>query len=105
MMIDGVGTGLSSLRHTAKVQEWGREIVYGAGKEFWVDVENAFMNNSRGYRAFTIEQLTASLEVAAQTADKIVLFEHLNYMSPNSSSEAARKLHSDYRRYRETIGN
>ena len=103
MMIDGVGTGLSSLGHTAKAQEWGREIVHGTGKEFWVDVENAFMNNSRGYRAFTIGQLTESLEVAAPFADKIVLFEHLNYMSPNSANETAQQLYADYLAYREKI--
>lgn len=101
MMIDGIGTGLSHLAHTSEAQEWGRSLVHGAGKEFWVDVENADMNRSRGYHAFTMERLRDSLRVAARHADKIVLFEHLNYMSPNSPKPASRDLYHDYLTYRQ----
>jgi len=103
MMIDGVGTGLSHLAHTSRAQSWGQKLVRGAGKEFWVDVENAFMNSSRGYRSFSIEQLIDSLGVAAKYADKIVLFEHLAYMSPNNGRAASGELYRDYLNYRNSV--
>lgn len=102
MLIDGIGTSMSTLKHTDMAQQWGKELTREAGKEYWVDVENAVMN-SRGYYAFSMETLAASLQVAAKHADKIVLFEHLNYMSPNSSKEASKTLYRDYLEYRRKI--
>lgn len=102
VLIDGIGTSMSVLKHTDMAQQWGRELVHEAGKEYWVDVENAVMN-SRGYHAFSLETLAASLQVAAKHADKIVLFEHLNYMSPSSSQHASKALYRDYLEYRRNI--
>jgi sugar phosphate isomerase/epimerase len=102
MIIDGIGTSLSVLSHTGMAQAWGRELAHGAGKNFWVDVENAVMN-TRGYHAFTMPELEKSLQVAARHADKIVLFEHLNYMSPGSSKEASRALYQAYQEYSRLI--
>lgn len=101
MLIDGVGTSLSSHAHTAKAQKWAQKIAHEYNKEYWVDVENAKMTNE--FVPFHIAQLKRSLEIAAQTADKIVLFEHLSYMSPNSEQEAAVKLYTDYLDYRAKI--
>lgn len=101
MLIDGVGTSLSSHAHTAKAQKWAQKITHEYKKEYWVDVENAKMTNE--FVPFRIAQLKRSLEIAAQTADKIVLFEHLSYMSPNSEKEAAVKLYTDYLDYRAKI--
>jgi hypothetical protein len=102
MLIDGIGTAMSTVKHTDMAQQWGKELVHEAGKEYWVDVENAVMN-SKGYYAFSMETLADSLRVAAKHADKIVLFEHLNYMSENSSKEASQQLYRDYLRYREKV--
>ncbi len=102
VLIDGIGTSMSTLKHTDITQQWGKELVRGAGKEYWVDVENAVMN-SRGYHAFSLETLVDSLQVAAKHADKIVLFEHLNYMSTNSSKDASKALYRDYLEYRREI--
>ncbi len=103
MMIDGIGTRLSSLSHTDGAQAWGRQLVHGFNKEFWVDVENAVMTSE--YYPFDIETLVSSLEVAAKHADKIVFFEHLSYMSPNSDRDTAKKLYEDYLLYRQRILN
>ena len=102
MLIDGIGTMMSTVKHTDMAQQWGKELVRGAGKEYWVDVENAVMN-SRGYYAFSLETLVDSLQIAAKHADKIVLFEHLNYMSPNSSKDASKALYQDYLEYRRKV--
>lgn len=99
MMIDGIGTSLSYLEHADKAQAWGRTIAHEAGKTFWVDVENAVMG-AKGYHAFPMKRLQESLEVAAKYADKIVLFEHLSYMSPNSRKPAAQQLYREYLQYR-----
>lgn len=101
MVIDGIGTSMSVLSHTGMAQEWGKELAHSHNKEFWVDVENAVMTTE--FKPFPIEKLAMSLGVAARHADKIVLFEHLSYMSPNSSNPDAPKLYSDYLQYRETI--
>jgi|GEM_PF-2548175 len=102
VLIDGIGTSMSVLKHTDMAQQWGKELVREAGRKYWVDVENAVMN-SRGYHAFSMATLADSLQVAAKHADKIVLFEHLNYMSANSSKDASKQLYRDYLEYREKI--
>jgi len=98
MTIDGVGTAMATLKNSDQAQQWLGEMAQNAGKEYWVDVENAVMN-SHGYHSFTIDQLAKSLQVAVTHADKIVLFEHLLYMSPHSSRETARQLYQDYLKY------
>jgi len=97
MMIDGIGTKLASLQTTEIAQAWGSEVVHRAGKTFWVDVENALMGNQ--FIPFTISELISSLNVARKYADRIVLFEHLSYMTPNNNNPKANKLYSDYLRY------
>lgn len=96
MVIDGVGTGLSDLTHTHRAQEWGAALAREHDKDFWVDVENAWMPP---YTPFPIEKLVASLEVAAQHGSKIVTFDYAHYMSRLSHREAARQLHLDYAEY------
>lgn len=102
MMIDGIGTSLSVLHHTDVAQGWGRQLVHSFNKEFWVDVENAVMTSQ--FYPFTIEKLISSLNVAVKHADRIVLFEHLSYMSPNSDN-VAKQLYDDYLDFRESILN
>lgn len=101
MMIDGIGTSLSTHSHTEKAQKWGRKLVSEYNKEFWVDVENARMTSE--FVPFHISKLKKSLEIAAETADKIVLFEHLSYMTPNNEKDMARRLYFDYLEYRRNI--
>jgi hypothetical protein len=98
MTIDGIGTAMATPKNSDNAQQWLGEMAHDAGKEYWVDVENAVMN-SKGYHSFTMDQLEKSLQIAAPHADKIVLFEHLLYMSPNSSRETARQLYKDYLAY------
>lgn len=101
MIIDGIGTSLSTHDHTAKAQKWGRKLVSEYDREYWVDVENATMTS--GFVPFSISQLKRSLQIAAATADKIVLFEHLSYMSPNSGKDDTERLYSDYLEYKDAV--
>ena len=101
MIIDGVGTALSSLEHTDISQEWLAKLCGEHGKEFWADVENAVMG-AQSY-PFTMERFEKSLRVAAQRADVIVTFDYAHYMSRQSNKEAARQLYSDYKAYRAKI--
>jgi hypothetical protein len=64
-------------------------------------VENAVMG--RQYNSYTIGQLASSLDVAVKYADKIVLFEHLNYMTPNNNKPTSKQLYGDYIKYRKEI--
>lgn len=98
MTIDGVGTAMATLQNSDQAQLWIGEMAHDAGKEYWVDVEDAVMNN-KGYHSFTMDQLEKSLKVASKHADKIVLFEHLLYMSPHSTRKTARQLYQDYLTY------
>ena len=98
MTIDGIGTAMATPKNSDQAQGWLGEMAHEAGKKYWVDVEDAVMN-SKGYHSFTMDQLEKSLQIAAPHADKIVLFEHLLYMSPNSSRETARQLYADHLTY------
>ena len=102
MLIDGIGTRLSNLEHTAKAQRWMSRACERFGKTFWVDVENADMAET--FKPFTMDGLESSLRVAAGHADMIVVFDYLHYMSKNSPKPEARKLHEDYRAYRSRSG-
>ncbi len=98
MLIDGVGTRLSNLEHTARAQRWMREVCDAFGKTFWVDVENSDMADT--FRPFPMEKLEASLRVAAEQAHRIVVFDYLHYMSRLSPKPEARRLHREYGEYR-----
>lgn len=103
MIIDGVGTQLSNLEHTDMAQEWARGLCLEFGKSYWTDVENAHMghdaNGNYVASSFTMEELAASLEVAAKHAEKIVTFDYVHYMSRQSHKIDARRLHRDYEEY------
>ena len=99
MVIDGVGTYLSDIKHTDMAQAWCQDVAKSAKKEYWTDVENAVMGNI-GYFPFTMDQLEDSLQVAARHADKIVTFEYIHYMAKSSPKPEARKLYTDYQKYR-----
>lgn len=101
LMIDGIGTTLSNLKYTDMAQAWGKQIAHYTNKEFWVEVENAVMTSTQ-YYPFTIDKLKKSLDIAVKHADKIVLFEHLTYMSPNTNA-ASKKLYDDYIIYRDSV--
>jgi hypothetical protein len=98
MVIDGIGTSMASLKTTDVAQQWGAKLTHEYDKQFWVDVENAVMGR-KGHYPFPLEKLQASLDVAAKHADKIVLFEYLNYMSPNNGRAEAQNLYLDYLQY------
>lgn len=97
MVIDGVGTKLSNLEHTATMQSWARALAREYGKAYWTDVENAHMG-AESY-PFTIEELKQSLAVADQYAEKMVTFDYIHYMSKQSPKEKARQLYADYMEY------
>jgi Domain of unknown function (DUF4434) len=103
MVIDGVGTNLSNLKHTDMAQGWAREICDEFGKSYWTDLENAHMGTNKDGEyissSFTISELEASLAVAAKHADTIITFDYIHYMSKQSPKEEARKLHTDYTEY------
>jgi hypothetical protein len=98
MIIDGVGTGLSSLVHTDACQAWARQFCDRYGKELWVDVECADMPP---YQPLPIDRLIPSVEVAARYADVIVVFDYIYYMDHGVAQPAARELHESYAQYRQ----
>ncbi len=101
MIIDGVGTQLSDFDHTDAAQAWGRRLAHEFGKQFWVDVENAWMGNR--FEPFDMDTLARSLEIAARHGDRLVTFDYIHYMSRQSPKDAARALHEAYRTYRMSI--
>ena len=101
MVIDGVGTGLSNIKHTAMSQEWAMNLAHEYGKEYWTDVENArmgYVNGKYSAEPFPMSKLEKSLEVASRFAKRMVTFDYLHYMSRQSQKEKARALHRDYSR-------
>jgi hypothetical protein len=103
MVIDGVGTGLSTLHHTDMAQQTVRAICDDLGKTMWSDVECAVMGRGVGFHAFPIERLIPSIEVAAKHAERIVTFDYPNYLSPTNGREASAALYEDYAEYRNTV--
>ncbi len=102
MVIDGRGTGLSPLALTDLNQAAVRAVCDELGKTMWTDVECAVMG-ARGYYSFPIGRLAASMEVAAQHADRLVTFDYPNYLSPTNGREPSARLYEDYREYRNTL--
>lgn len=102
MVIDGVGTRLSNLAHTDMAQRWARELAHEHGKQYWTDVENAHMAELPG-RPMTIDQLAASLAVAARHGSKLVTFDYAHYMSRQSPKREAAELYLDYQVYRQQV--
>jgi hypothetical protein len=98
MVIDGVGTRLSNLEHTDRAQAWCKRLAGEFGKQFWVDVECAFMDDRHNY-PFKMEELEPSLRVAAKHGAKLITFDYAHYMSRHPQKEAARRLHRDYGEY------
>jgi len=103
MVIDGPGTGLSPLALTDLNQAAVRAICDELGKTMWTDVECAVMGRGKGYYAFPIGRLVASIEVAAQHADHLVTFDYPNYLSPTNGREKSQRLYEDYRAYRNAL--
>lgn len=103
MVIDGVGTGLSTLAHTDMAQQTIRAICDNLGKTMWTDVECAVMGKAWGYQSYPIGRLVPSIEVAAKHADRIVTFDYPNYLSPTNGREPSAQLYEDYREHRNTV--
>ncbi|MDK2973386.1 MAG: hypothetical protein PWP23_3141, partial [Candidatus Sumerlaeota bacterium] len=101
MVIDGVGTRLSTLEHTAMAQAWIAELAREHGKAFWVDVENAHMAGNQG--PMTMEEFGPSLAVAARQGSQLITFDYAHYMSLNSPDPRAVQLHNDYAKYRAQV--
>ena len=102
MVIDGVGTTLSNLEHTDMAQRWARELAHEHGKQYWTDVENAHMT-AGDYRPMSMEELAASLEVAARHGERLITFDYAHYMSRESPKPDAVRLHEDYAAYRQEL--
>lgn len=99
LMIDGLGTTLSNPEHSNKAQAWLAGLCREYRKEMWTQVEAAEMGKS--YLPFTMERLEKSLKIASRHADVLSAFDYLHYMNSRSPRAEARKLHADYRDYRE----
>lgn len=103
MVIDGLGTGLSNLDHTAMAQRWARSLAHMFGKAYWTDVENAHMYTDLGGRyhsePFELAELVCSMSVASRFADQAVTFDYIHYMSRRSTKPAAVQLHRAYQKY------
>ncbi len=107
MVIDGLGTRLSELDHTAMAQRWARDLAHEHGKAYWTDVENARMYTDDAGRyhsqPFALGDLVRSLSIATRFADQTVTFDYIHYMSRQSSKPEAVRLHQAYRKYVEAV--
>ncbi len=103
MIIDGIGTGLSTMAHTDMAHGAIRQICDELGKGFWSDVECAVMGSAWGYESYPIGRLVTAIEIAAAHADHLVTFDYPNYLSPTNGREPSAKLYEDYREYRNTV--
>ncbi len=103
MVIDGLGTRLSDLDHTAIAQRWAHDLAHEFGKAYWTDVENARMytDDQGRYHSepFEFGELVRSMAVASRFADRTVTFDYIHYMSQRSSRPEAVRLNRAYQKY------
>jgi uncharacterized protein DUF4434 len=103
MVIDGLGTRLSDLDHTAMAQRWARDIAHEFGKAYWTDVENARMYTDAQGRyhsePFEFGDLVRSMSVASRFADEAITFDYIHFMSQRSSKPEAVRLYEAYQKY------
>lgn len=103
MVIDGLGTRLSDLDHTAMAQHWARDLAHEFEKTYWTDVENAHMYTDAQGRyhgePLPLADLIRSMSVASRFADQTITFDYLHYMSQRSSNPQAVRLHQAYQKY------
>lgn len=103
MVIDGIGTGMSDLDHTAMAQSWARDLAHEYGKSYWTDVENARMyTDTEGLyhsQPLSLGDLVRSISVASRFADQTVTFDYIHYMSRRSNRPEAVRLFEGYSQY------
>ncbi len=103
MVIDGLGSRLSTLDHTAMAQRWARDLAHEFDKSYWTVVETQQMkNNSDGQapgKPFSLGALVRSLSIATRFADQTIASDYLNAMGQQSPNPVAVRLHGAYTKY------
>ncbi len=103
MIIDGIGTGLGDLHYSGLAQKWCAEKCREFNKNYWCDIECAFMAYDITNAPFNPWQLIDSLLLAAKYTDTMVTFDYINYMNPELQRGGSAELFNGYVKWRNFV--